>query len=142
MPDVYARVEDLPHFPLAEVEAVSKYTSGPWRFSQLSRYSYHILRAGQPEECFADVSAPSRKGYTNRAEAKANARLIAAAPDLLVAAYISADALEDNAYVSAYSPRTRAAVKTIHAAIAKATITPTEEAKREPENAAETETVE
>ena len=118
---------------------MSEHTPGPWR-----KTTGYIASSAVPH--VVAVYVPPANTCMNWAagagtnEAEANGRRIVACvnaceglnpeavPDLLEAAYISADALEDNAYVSAYSPRTRAAVKTIRAAIAKATITPIEEA--------------
>ena len=59
------------------------HTPGPWR---VSRDSYGIVRIWadyRGEEC--DVACPEGDGSINSAERDANARLIAAAPELLTA---------------------------------------------------------
>ncbi len=69
---------------------MSKHTPGPWAVFRRDGYStyIHAINEGGEINTFQVASchsATSRKYFPTRGEAEANARLIAAAPDLLEA---------------------------------------------------------
>jgi hypothetical protein len=69
----------------------SKFTPGPWDYHFTEINPYHAYIHGDDKECIALMD--SRGGLAKTDEIKANARLIAAAPDLLAAceAFVEAD---------------------------------------------------
>jgi hypothetical protein len=61
----------------------SKFTPGPWDYHFTEINPYHAYIHGDDKECIALMD--SRGGLAKTDEIKANAQLIAAAPDLLAA---------------------------------------------------------
>jgi hypothetical protein len=87
---------------------MGKHTPGPWSVFRRDGYStyIHAINEGDEINTFQVAScycATSRKYFPTRDEAEANARLIAAAPELLEALKDAADAIEHwGAYVPEY----------------------------------------
>lgn len=104
---------------------MNKHTPGPWllRTAPTSAGLCHIVSAADWRGAFI-YGDGIRKGFDDALpkaqELAANARLIAAAPDLLEAA-IQAEKVIDILWVSHHSNRTDAALDLLRAAIAKAT---------------------
>lgn len=95
----------------------AKHTPGPWYFS-LSRSSTSFIVRDQDRRMVCDMSwhHSSREHYALRVESEANARLIAAAPELLEAVQELAVGL-----IYIHGDKANGVLKRAMAAIAKAT---------------------
>ena len=90
----------------------SNHTPGPWRVAPQSDYAGDDINIDASTRGY--VACAGKVGISN-GEAEANARLIAAAPDLLdmlaaAAARIEVAAAEGNTILSAWLPDARAAI--------------------------------
>ena len=111
-------------------ETKNQHTAGPWVRAGLSIYALHHngdYRKGEPvmvNRFYTHVDTCENQGGTPE-EAEANARLIAAAPDLLAALYLVAGRLERMEPYLEFQTVQRAlnqsALSAARAAIAKAT---------------------
>lgn len=104
---------------MGEISMETKHTPGPWSFDDIMSQGsmvYRRIRTGREEAIGAVSAYKLTKGRD--AEAEANARLIAAAPDLLAAARRVANLNPDAGEIGAGMLRT--IVAEARAAIAKA----------------------
>ena len=99
------------------------YTPGPWEIDEVVSdgpydiiLGYDIPGAGRPI-LIASTLGPDEHGPIDAAKAKANARLIAAAPEMIFALRAALIAWGDKVMVNGYE---HDALKLINAAIAKA----------------------
>lgn len=101
----------------------AKHTPGPWTFEHVSQDVVDIKSDGPKWKAVATIKANKLgAGEVGADELSSNARLIAAAPDLLAACEKAADAFDALAEVNNLpSGWKRSVVDPIRAAIAKAT---------------------
>jgi hypothetical protein len=97
--------------------SAAKFTPGPWTYQNTPTPWFHINAGGLP---VCSIHTSTGFGRTV-AEHFCNARLIAAAPELLHALYTALPYVEDALQDPAYKPASvRAALKLIHAALKQA----------------------
>jgi len=97
---------------------MSKHTAGPWRVSQRSNNMIDILHGDRQPGAITAALCRVQARQSWIAEAEANARLIAAAPDMLQALRRAALAL---AFAAESSPAMMDDYKAVSAAIERAT---------------------
>lgn len=75
---------------------MSKHTPGPWELAVMECKSWSICTVYAAEQGWVEIFAPDGGTEDWRAENSANARLIAAAPDMLNALHALCDAADDS----------------------------------------------
>jgi hypothetical protein len=100
---------------------MSKHTPGPWAAEEAGRSGYWISTKGHPFTIVDSIDDECRHGAINGDNAGANARLIAAAPELLEALKLLDEAFcADDYGTKEGRAKGRAALVATRAAIAKA----------------------
>ncbi|MCA0214556.1 MAG: hypothetical protein LCH79_15430 [Proteobacteria bacterium] len=99
-----------------------KHTPGPWAFHLNKSDSLFVVRDKEKRViCEMSWHSQSREFYTLRAESEANARLIAAAPDMLESIQKLLDAADDSDGGMYGTLSTRFVRETVRAAIDRVT---------------------
>lgn len=112
-----------PDIVIRDSDAPSYFTPGPWIMrkplypASPFKWEVNALNNGVYKPYIADVRSLDAQGWDN---SEANARLIAAAPDLLAALEIIADGVEEIPE-GKRSPHEKAVITCARAALAKAT---------------------
>lgn len=96
---------------------MSKHTPGPWKLRRVTRYDIRIAPESEPEH--VSIAGMAIWGEEDREELEANARLIAAAPELLEALKELREALSDSGITTPYGSRLMRSFLKANAAIAR-----------------------
>ena len=101
---------------------MSKHTPGPWVFSAIdSTEGFLVVEKARPKSLVATVCKRNGCGWAcPHEEPWANARLIAAAPELLAACTRTAEIIQGGDRFESLEPWAQEIVQSLNAAIAKA----------------------